>query len=146
VAKPNVQRRDNTSSPVRGPISERSTSWPIRVFSNHLTSTCPAGPSLFMALSMQELERIALLARLQLDPHSAPHMLEQINGFFDLVDQMNAVDTSSVAPLAHPTEVMQDVALRLRPDVASEPNARERNMHNAPAMERGLFLVPKVIE
>lgn len=95
---------------------------------------------------MQELERIAQLARLQLDPQVAPHMLEQINGFFDLVEQMNAVDTSQVQPLAHPTEVMQDVALRLRADVASEANARERNMANAAACERGLFLVPKVIE
>ena len=95
---------------------------------------------------MQELERIAHLARLKLDSQTAPHMLEQINGFFDLVEQMNAVDTSAVEPLAHPTEVMQDVALRLRPDVASEPNRRDTNMHNAPAAERGLFLVPKVIE
>ena len=99
-----------------------------------------------MALTLQELDRIAHLARLQLDPAHAPHTLDQINGFFDLVEQMNAVDTSAVEPLAHPTEVMQDVALRLRDDVASEPNAREVNMQNAPAAERGLFLVPKVIE
>lgn len=99
-----------------------------------------------MALTLQELDRIAHLARLQLDPAHAPHTLDQINGFFDLVEQMNAVDTSAVEPLAHPTDVMQDVALRLRDDVASEPNAREVNMQNAPAAERGLFLVPKVIE
>ena len=99
-----------------------------------------------MALTLQELDRIAHLARLQLDPAHAPHLLDQINGFFDLVEQMNAVDTSAAEPLAHPTDVMQDVALRLREDVASEPNAREANMQNAPAAERGLFLVPKVIE
>ena len=99
-----------------------------------------------MSLTLNELERIAQLARLQLDPAHAQHTLDQINGFFDLVEQMNAVDTAAVEPLAHPTEVMQDVALRLRDDLASEPNAREANMQNAPAAERGLFLVPKVIE
>ena len=99
-----------------------------------------------MSLSMQELERIAQLARLKLDPQSAPHMLDQINGFFELVDKMNAVDTQRIEPLAHPAAVMQEVALRLRDDVVSEPNAREANMQNAPAAERGMFLVPKVIE
>lgn len=99
-----------------------------------------------MSLSMQELERIAQLARLKLDPQSAPHMLDQINGFFELVDKMNAVDTQGIEPLAHPAAVMQEVALRLRDDVVSEPNAREANMQNAPAAERGMFLVPKVIE
>lgn len=99
-----------------------------------------------MALTPQELERIAQLARLRLDPAHEAQVLAQINGFFDLVEQMNAVDTADVEPLAHPTDVMQDVALRLREDVASEPNAREANMQNAPAAECGLFLVPKVIE
>jgi aspartyl-tRNA(Asn)/glutamyl-tRNA(Gln) amidotransferase subunit C len=99
-----------------------------------------------MSLSMQELERIAQLARLKLDPQSAPHMLDQINGFFELVDKMNAVDTQGIEPLAHPAAVMQEVALRLRDDVVSEPDAREANMQNAPAAERGMFLVPKVIE
>ena len=99
-----------------------------------------------MSLSMQELERIAQLARLKLDPQSAPHMLDQINGFFELVDKMNAVDTQGIEPLAHPAAVMQEVALRVRDDVVSEPDAREANMQNAPAAERGMFLVPKVIE
>lgn len=99
-----------------------------------------------MSLSMQELERIAQLARLNLDPQSAPQMLDQINGFFGLVDKMNAVDTQGIEPLAHPAAVMQEVALRLRADVVSEPDARDANMYNAPAAERGLFLVPRVIE
>jgi aspartyl-tRNA(Asn)/glutamyl-tRNA(Gln) amidotransferase subunit C len=59
---------------------------------------------------------------------------------------MQGVDTSGVVPLAHPIEVVQPMALRLRDDVASEPNAREANQRSAPAVERGLFLVPKVIE
>lgn len=59
---------------------------------------------------------------------------------------MNAVDTQGVEPLAHPTAVIDHISLRLRPDVASEPNDREANQKSAPAVERGLFLVPKVIE
>ena len=57
-----------------------------------------------------------------------------------------AVDTSGVEPLTHPVAAIQAVALRLREDVASEPNQREANQRSAPAVERGLFLVPKVIE
>lgn len=99
-----------------------------------------------MSLTLQDIARIAHLARLELPAEQQPHLLEQLNGFFDLVEQMNAVDTTGVEPLAHPTAVMEDVALRLRPDVASEPDAREANQRSAPAVERGLFLVPKVIE
>jgi aspartyl-tRNA(Asn)/glutamyl-tRNA(Gln) amidotransferase subunit C len=73
-------------------------------------------------------------------------MLGQINGFFDLVEQMRAVDTQGIEPLAHPVAAMQDIALRLRDDLASEPNNREANQRSAPAVERGLFLVPRVIE
>jgi len=73
-------------------------------------------------------------------------MLAQINGFFAIVEKMRAVDTTGVEPLTHPVAAVQEVALRLREDVASEPNAREANQRSAPAVERGLFLVPKVIE
>ena len=73
-------------------------------------------------------------------------MLGQLNDFFDLVEQMRAVDTQGIEPLAHPVAAMQDIALRLREDVASEPNDREANQRSAPAVERGLFLVPRVIE
>ena len=73
-------------------------------------------------------------------------MLNRLNGFFDIVEQMKAVDTHGVEPLAHPTAVIGQVALRLRDDVVSEPNQREANQKSAPAVENGLFLVPKVIE
>ena len=73
-------------------------------------------------------------------------MLSQLNGFFGIVEKMQAVDTSGVAPLSHPVAAIEDVQLRLREDIASEPNNREANQLNAPAVERGLFLVPKVIE
>ena len=99
-----------------------------------------------MSLTLQDIGRIANLARLELSPAQSERMRVQLNGFFDIVEQMNAVDTTGVEPLAHPTAVMEDVALRLRPDVVSEPDAREANQQSAPAVERGLFLVPKVIE
>ncbi len=99
-----------------------------------------------MSLTPQDIDRIANLARLALKPDEAAHAQNKINGFFQLVEAMQGVDTSGVVPLAHPIEVVQPMALRLREDVASEPNAREANQRSAPAVERGLFLVPKVIE
>ena len=99
-----------------------------------------------MALTPQDIARIANLARLELNPTESERMLTQINGFFDIVEKMRAVDTSGVEPLAHPVAAVEDVALRLREDVASEPDNREANQRSAPAVERGLFLVPKVIE
>jgi len=99
-----------------------------------------------MSLTSQDIERIANLARLQLQPAEAERMREQINGFFSIVEAMQAVDTTGIEPLAHPVAAIQDVQLRLREDVVSEPNNREANQQSAPAVERGLFLVPKVIE
>ena len=99
-----------------------------------------------MSLTSQDIARIANLARLELQPAEADHMREQINGFFSIVEAMQAVDTTGVQPLAHPVAAIQDVQLRLREDAVSEPNNREANQQSAPAVERGLFLVPKVIE
>jgi aspartyl-tRNA(Asn)/glutamyl-tRNA(Gln) amidotransferase subunit C len=99
-----------------------------------------------MALTSQDIERIANLARLELSSDESERMLSQLNGFFGIVEKMQAVDTSGVAPLSHPVAAIEDVQLRLREDIASEPNNREANQLNAPAVERGLFLVPKVIE
>ena len=99
-----------------------------------------------MALTSQDIDRIANLARLELTAAESGRMLTQINGFFDIVEKMRAVDTSGVEPLAHPVDVVQEVGLRLRDDVVAEPNQREANQRSAPAVERGLFLVPKVIE
>jgi aspartyl-tRNA(Asn)/glutamyl-tRNA(Gln) amidotransferase subunit C len=99
-----------------------------------------------MALTSQDIDRIANLARLELSAAESGRMLTQINGFFDIVEKMRAVDTAGVEPLAHPVAAVQDVALRLREDAVSEPNQREANQRSAPAVERGLFLVPKVIE
>lgn len=99
-----------------------------------------------MALTPDDIQRIANLARLELQPDESQRMLAQINDFFDIVERMRAVDTVGVEPLAHPVAAIQEVALRLRDDVASEPDARDANQRSAPAVERGLFLVPKVIE
>jgi aspartyl-tRNA(Asn)/glutamyl-tRNA(Gln) amidotransferase subunit C len=99
-----------------------------------------------MSLNSQDIARIANLARLELQPEESERMLARINGFFAIVEKMRAVDTSGVEPLTHPVATVQDVALRLREDAASETNQREENQKSAPAVERGLFLVPKVIE
>jgi aspartyl-tRNA(Asn)/glutamyl-tRNA(Gln) amidotransferase subunit C len=99
-----------------------------------------------MSLSASDIARIASLARLQLAPDESERMLSQINGFFDLVERMRSVDTAGVEPLAHPVAAVENVTLRLRDDVVSEPNNRDANQKSAPAVEAGLFLVPKVIE
>jgi aspartyl-tRNA(Asn)/glutamyl-tRNA(Gln) amidotransferase subunit C len=99
-----------------------------------------------MSLSSSDIARIASLARLRLAPDESERMLSQINGFFDLVERMRSVDTAGVEPLAHPVAAIEDVTLRLRDDVASEPDNRKANQKSAPAVEAGLFLVPKVIE
>ena len=90
--------------------------------------------------------RVANLARLALRPDETERTLSQLNGFFALVDQMNAVNTDGVEPLAHPAAVLGQVALRLRDDIVSETNQREASQVSAPAVEDGLFLVPRVIE
>ena len=99
-----------------------------------------------MSLSASDIARIASLARLQLASDESERMLSQINGFFDLVERMRSVDTAGVEPLAHPVAAIEDITLRLRNDVVSEPDNREANQKSAPAVEAGLFLVPKVIE
>jgi aspartyl-tRNA(Asn)/glutamyl-tRNA(Gln) amidotransferase subunit C len=74
-----------------------------------------------MSLSASDIARIASLARLQLASDESERMLSQINGFFDLVERMRSVDTAGVEPLAHPVAAIEDITLRLRDDVVSEP-------------------------
>lgn len=99
-----------------------------------------------MALTAQDVSRIAHLARLELTEAEQAAMQTQLNSFFDIVERMRSVDTSGVEPLYTPLSAVEDVALRLRDDVVTEPDNRDANMQNAPAREDGLFLVPKVIE
>jgi aspartyl-tRNA(Asn)/glutamyl-tRNA(Gln) amidotransferase subunit C len=93
-------------------------------------------------LSREQITRIALLARLELSAAETADMGEKLNDILAMVDQMSAVDTSGVEPMSHPQEVMQ----RLREDAVTEPNQREIFQSIAPAVEDGLYLVPKVIE
>jgi len=99
-----------------------------------------------MSLTPAEVSRIAHLARLELSSDEEALMLTQLNGFFSIVEQMRAVDTSGVEPLYTPLSAVQQVQLRLRDDGVFEPDRREANQRSAPAVEDGLFLVPKVIE
>jgi aspartyl-tRNA(Asn)/glutamyl-tRNA(Gln) amidotransferase subunit C len=99
-----------------------------------------------MALTPLDVERIAQLARLQLQPDEAAAMLQQLNGFFTIVERMSAVDTAGVEPLYTPLSALGDVHLRLRDDAVTEPIDRAANQVSAPAVRDGLYLVPRVIE
>jgi len=99
-----------------------------------------------MSLQSQDMVRMASLAKLEINTQELEHMRTSINDFFKIVQAIGSVDTTGVEPLAHPAAIIQEVALRLRDDVVSEPNQREANQQSAPAVDRGLFLVPKVIE
>ena len=99
-----------------------------------------------MLLVPDDVARIAHLARLELRPAEQAAMLTQLNGFFSIVEQMSAVDTSGVEPLYTPLSAVSEVALRLRDDTVTETDQRELNQRSAPLVEDGLFLVPKVIE
>ncbi len=99
-----------------------------------------------MSLSSEDVHRIAHLARLALKPEEHTELLGQLNDFFAIVEQMSRVDTRGVAPLYTPLSAVQDVTLRLRPDDITEVVERADNQRSAPAVEAGLFLVPRVIE
>lgn len=99
-----------------------------------------------MALTRQDVSRIAQLARLELHEDEQQSMLEQLNGFFSIVEKMSVVDSRGCEPLYTPLSAVTAVELRLRDDIVSECNDRERNQLSAPAVEDGLYLVPKVIE
>lgn len=99
-----------------------------------------------MALLPEDISRIATLARLSFEPEQAERLRAQVNDFFSIVEAMKAVNTEGIEPLAHPFATIQEVALRLADDVVLETNQRQANQTSAPAVENGLFLVPKVIE
>ena len=103
-----------------------------------------------MALTPDDVSRIAHLARLELTEGERNSMLVQLNGFFRIVEQMSAVDTRGVEPLYTPLAALHEVALRLRDDVVTETAdglaQRTLNQQSAPALHEGLYLVPKVID
>jgi len=95
-----------------------------------------------MSLSPEEVRAVAHLARLAVDEQRIPDYSRDLSRILELVEQMQAVDTASVAPMAHPL----DMAQRLRADEVTEPDQRERFQVIAPAVEDGVYLVPRVIE
>ena len=95
-----------------------------------------------MALERSDVEKIAHLARLGLTESEIPQTTATLNHILGLIDAMQAVDTTGIEPLAHPLEATQ----RLRADTVTEQNQRDAYQAVAPAVENGLFLVPKVIE
>ncbi|MFA7240645.1 MAG: Asp-tRNA(Asn)/Glu-tRNA(Gln) amidotransferase subunit GatC [Sulfuricellaceae bacterium] len=95
-----------------------------------------------MSLTLEDVKRIAHLARVEIGEAEAEGYLHQLSNIFELVEQMQAVDTTGIEPMAH----AQDVVLRLRPDIVSETDRRDDYQSVAPQTEAGLYLVPKVIE
>jgi aspartyl-tRNA(Asn)/glutamyl-tRNA(Gln) amidotransferase subunit C len=96
-----------------------------------------------MALTREQIENIAHLARLELQPTEVPVYQTSLSAILDFVGELDRADTASVAPMAHP---LPGLSQRLRPDVITEKDHHERYQENAPQVAAGLYLVPKVIE
>lgn len=93
-------------------------------------------------LSLEEVTRIAWLARIEVREAEAERLRDELNGILGLIDQMRSVDTAGVEPMSHPQPVVQ----RLRQDQVTESDQRELFQSIAPAVQDGLYLVPRVIE
>lgn len=95
-----------------------------------------------MSLTTDDVKRIAHLARIEIGDDEAQSTLKQLSGILGLIEEMQAVDTAGIEPMSH----SQDLVQRLREDIVTETNQRELFQSIAPAVENGLYLVPKVIE
>lgn len=95
-----------------------------------------------MSLSPDEVQKIARLARLAVSESEVASYSNELSSILEMVDRMDRVDTSGVEPMAHP----QNATQRMRPDVVTESDQRERYQKIAPSVERGLYLVPRVVE
>ena len=95
-----------------------------------------------MSLDKDQVQHIAVLARLKLADNEYADSVEKLSKIVDFVDQLSQADTTDVVPMAHPLDASQ----RLRPDTVTESDERDRFQENAPAVADGLYLVPKVIE
>jgi len=95
-----------------------------------------------VTISREDIEKVAVLARIRLDEEQIPELENDLGNILSLVDQLSAADTDNVEPLAHPLDAVQ----RLRADEVTETNQREAFQAIAPATEDGLYLVPRVIE
>jgi aspartyl-tRNA(Asn)/glutamyl-tRNA(Gln) amidotransferase subunit C len=99
-----------------------------------------------MSLSLDQVQRIAALARIAVSAEEAHEVALQLSRVLELIDQMQAQDTGGIEPMAHALDGRLPVAQRLRADEVTEPDRREQYQACAPAVEQGLYLVPKVIE
>ncbi|NLZ10069.1 MAG: Asp-tRNA(Asn)/Glu-tRNA(Gln) amidotransferase subunit GatC [Alcaligenaceae bacterium] len=102
-----------------------------------------------MAITQDDVTRVARLARIALSESDSQTMQTELNGILGLIEELQAVDTSGIEPMAHPLSAHQDIALRLRDDQplpTQSVGQRDALMTNAPAQTEGLFLVPTVIE
>ena len=99
-----------------------------------------------MSLTPDQLQRIALLARIAVSPQEALGVIDRLNQVLGLIDQLQAVDTRGIEPMSHALDAQLSVQQRLRVDAVTEPDLRAEIQGLAPAVERGLYLVPKVIE
>jgi len=95
-----------------------------------------------MTISIADVHRLAHLARIEIDAGQAEEVRAKLDAIFALINELKAVDTTGVVPMAH----AQDVCLPLRPDKVTETDLRALYQSVAPAVEDGLYLVPKVIE
>jgi aspartyl-tRNA(Asn)/glutamyl-tRNA(Gln) amidotransferase subunit C len=95
-----------------------------------------------MSLNLEEVARIARLARIELSAAEQESTRDQLNGIFAFIEQLQAVNTDGIEPMAHAVDVVQ----RLRPDAVTESDRRAAFQAVAPETEAGLYLVPKVIE
>jgi len=95
-----------------------------------------------MALTLDDVKRIAILARIEVDPREAARVLAQLTGIFGLIEEMQAVNTDGIEPMSH----AQDVVLRLREDAVTGSDQHALFQAIAPQVEAGLYLVPRVIE
>ena len=95
-----------------------------------------------MSLTPEDVKRIAHLARIEVTDGEVQATLTKLSGILGLIEEMQAVDTTGIVPMSH----SQDVVQRLRPDVVTESDQRALFQSIAPAVENGLYLVPKVIE
>jgi len=99
-----------------------------------------------MSLTPDQLQRIALLARIAVSPEEARGVTDRLNQVLGLIDQLQAVDTRGIEPMSHALDAQLAVQQRLRPDAVTEPDRRAEYQAVAPAVEGGLYLVAKVIE
>ncbi len=95
-----------------------------------------------MALNIPDIKRLAHLARIEINDQEAAQTLNKLSGILTLIEEMQAVDTKGITPMSH----SQDVVQRLREDVVTEGDQRALFQQNAPSVDNGLYLVPKVIE